>query len=147
MARANIFLVLTSCLFLLLTGCSHEAEPEGASAFYEHYAQRQHLKVAEVDGFRLSDSVRIDVVMLQAVSDADWQQLCNEFDIRGDEGSVSWLGDTENPALRTEWNGQPLLRVIASHEKRTVGFYRIENEAQYDALIDYQLERIKNYEF
>lgn len=100
--------------------------------------------MAEVDGFKLSDSVRIDVVMLQAENDEDWQQLCAEFDIRGEEGSVSWLGDTENPARRTEWNGQPLLRVIASHERRTVAFYRIDNEAQYDALIDYQIERMKN---
>lgn len=128
----------------LLAGCSHGSETRTEGALYQRYAQRQELKVAQLDGFKLCDSVRVDVVMLQAESDEDWQQLCVEFDIRGNEGTVSWLGDTENPARRTEWNGQPLLRVIASHDKRTIGFYRIDNEAQYDALVDYQLERIKN---
>jgi hypothetical protein len=140
---ASLFFILHFSFFITLASCSREGEP-AASAFYQHYAHRQELKVAEVDGFKLSDSVRIDVVMLQAENDEDWQQLCAEFDIRGEEGSVSWLGDTENPARRTEWNGQPLLRVIASHERRTVAFYRIDNEAQYDALIDYQIERMKN---
>ena len=143
MFGASLFFILHFSFFITLASCSREGEPS-ASAFYQHYAHRQELKVAEVDGFKLSDSVRIDVVMLQAENDEDWQQLCAEFDIRGEEGSVSWLSDTENPARRTEWNGQPLLRVIASHERRTVAFYRIDNEAQYDALIDYQIERMKN---
>ena len=35
------------------------------------------------------------------------------------------------------------MRVIASHDKRTIGFYRLDNEAQYDALVDYQIEKMK----
>ncbi|MBP5546859.1 MAG: hypothetical protein J6X59_06255 [Bacteroidales bacterium] len=141
MKRLIIYILLP---LALLTACSHEAETPSASAFYGRYAQRQELKVAEVDGFKLSDTVRINVVMLQAESDEAWQQLLAEFDIRGDEGTVSWLGDIENPSLRVQWNGTPVMRVIASHEKHTVGFYRIENEAQYDALIDYQLNKMNN---
>ena len=124
-----------------LMSCSREPDK---GSLYHRYAERQGLTVAEVDGFALNDSVRIDVVMLQAESDKEWQQLCIEFDIRGEEGSVSWLGDIENPSLRVQWNGTPVMRVIASHEKHTVGFYRIENEAQYDALIDYQLNKMNN---
>ena len=35
-------------------------------SLYKQYAQRSDLKVGEVDGFKLNDSVRVDVVMLQA---------------------------------------------------------------------------------
>ena len=143
MFGASLFFILHFSFFITLASCSREGEPS-ASAFYQHYAHRQELKVAEVDGFKLSDSVRIDVVMLQAENDEDWQQLCAEFDIRGEDFFFNETATTENPARRTEWNGQPLLRVIASHERRTVAFYRIDNEAQYDALIDYQIERMKN---
>ncbi len=122
---------------MLLVACS--SEPAEGS-LYHRYADRKGLTVAEVDGFGLNDSVRVDVVMLQAESAEEWQSLCAEFDVRGDEGTVSWLGDTENPAVRTQWNGSPLLRVIASHSRRTIGFYRIDNETQYEALIDYQLQ-------
>lgn len=124
----------------LLGGCS--PEPAGGE-LYRRFADRQGLTVAEVVDFELEKGVSVDVVMLCADNDTLWQQLKAEFDIRGEEGTVSWLGDTRNPSVRTEWKGEPVLRVVASHARRTVGFYRIENETQYDALIDYQL-RSKN---
>jgi hypothetical protein len=35
------------------------------------------------------------------------------------------------------------MRVIASLDKHTIGIYRIDNETQYDAIVDYQLEKTK----
>ena len=128
----------------LLTGCSRQTETPPEGMLYQHYAARQELKVAQLNGFKLCDTVRVDVVMLQADDEQAWQQLAEEFDIRGDEGTVSWLGEPDNPAVRTQWNGKSVMRVIASHDKRTIGFYRLDNELQYDALIDYQIEKIKN---
>ena len=127
----------------LLMGCARqERQPE--CALYRHYAVQQELKVAQVNGFKLNDTVRVDVVMLQAESEQAWQRLTEEFDIRCEEGKVSWIGKIDTPALRTQWTGNPVMRVIASYSRSTIGFYRIETEAQYDALIDYQLERTKN---
>lgn len=127
----------------LLTACSRSAEGAPESALYRHFAMRQELKVAQLDGFKLNDTVSVEVVMLQADDELTWQQLAEEFDLRGNEGSVSWLGDTEQPSLRTQWTGIPVMRVIASHDRRTIGFYRIDNETQYDALLDYQLNKMK----
>ena len=138
MKRLLLILLLP---LMLLTSCT--SEPDEGS-LYHHYADRKGLTVAEIDGFALNDSVRIDVVMLQAESDEEWQHLCDEFDIRGNEGTLSWLGETDNPAIRTQWNGNTVMRVIASQPRHTIGFYRIDNEAQYDALIDYQLNKLKN---
>ncbi len=125
---------------MLMVACAPEPD-EGS--LYHRYADRKGLTVAEVDGFSLNDSVMVDVVMLQAESDEEWQRLCDEFDIRGEEGTLSWLGETDNPSIRTEWDGSTVMRVIASHSRRTIGLYRIDNEVQYDALIDYQLNKIK----
>lgn len=136
-------LILILLLPLLLAGCSHEMETPSEGALYQRFASRQELKVAQLNGFKLCDTVRVDVVMLQADDDEAWQQLVEEFDIRGTEGAVSWLGEQEDPAVRTQWTGTPVVRVIASHTRRTVGFYSIDTEAQYDALLDYQLEKIK----
>ena len=113
------------------------------SDLYKRYASRQELTVAQVKGFKLSDKVRVDVVLVVADNDASWEQLKKELDIRGEEGSVSWLGELAQPAKRTKWSGKPLLRVVASHGRRTVGFYRLDTEAQYDALLDYQLNNMK----
>ena len=99
--------------------------------------------MAQVQGFRLNDSVKIDVVLMVADDEASWQQLKEEFDIRGNEGSVSWLGDPGDPEERVAWKGEPVLRVVASHDRHAIGFYRLENEKQYDALIDYQLGELQ----
>ena len=126
---------------MLMVACAPEPD-EGS--LYHRYSDRKGLTVAEVDGFSLNDSVMVDVVILQAEDDEEWQRLCDEFDIRGEEGTLSWLGETDNPSIRTEWDNGTVMRVIASHSRRTIGLYRIDNEVQYDALIDYQLNKVKN---
>lgn len=106
---------------------------------YKRYASRPELKVAQVSGFKLCDTVRVDVVLLQADNEKVWQQMVKEFNIAGNDGVTSWLGDTKQPANRVKWTGRPILRVVASHKKQTIGLYLLNNETQYDALMDYQL--------
>ena len=110
---------------------------------YKRYASRQELNVAQVSGFKLSESQRVDVVLVVADNEAAGQKLTKELNIKGDDGVVSWLGDPKNPAQRVKWTGTTVLRVVASHARRTVAFYRINTEAQYDALLDYQLNNMK----
>lgn len=123
-----------------MVACSPEPD-EGS--LYHRFADRKGLTVAEVDGFSLNDSVMVDVVILQAEDDEEWQRLCDEFDIRGEEGTLSWLGETDNPSIRTEWDNGTVMRVIASHSRRTIGLYRLDNEEQYDASVEYQLNKLK----
>lgn len=113
------------------------------SELYKRYASRQELTVAQVSGFKLNDSVRVDVVLVVADNEAAWQRLKQELDIRGDEGVTSWLGELKQPSRRARWNGRSLLRVVASHARHTVGFYRLDTEKQYDALIEYQMNKMK----
>lgn len=113
------------------------------SELYKQYASREDLAVAQVSGFKLNETVRVDVVLVVADNEAAWNRLKEELDIRGEEGVNSWLGEPNQPVKRVKWNGKTLLRVIASHARRTVGFYRIDNEEQYDALLDYQLNKMK----
>lgn len=111
---------------------------------YRRYASRQDLTVAQVNGFKLNDSTRVDVVLVVADNDAAWKKLLAELNVKSGEGADSWLGDLKQPSKRIRWNGKPLLRVVVSHSRRTVGYYRLETEEQYDALLDYQLERMKS---
>ena len=113
------------------------------SELYKQYASRQELTVAQVSGFKLNETERVDVVLVVADDEAAWQKLTKELNIKGEDGVVSWLGDIKKPAQRVKWTGAPILRVVASHSRRTLAFYRINTEAQYDALIDYQLNNMK----
>lgn len=112
------------------------------SKLYKSYASRQNLAVAQVSGFKLSESERVDVVIVVANTDAAWQQLSKELNVKGENGTVSWLGDIKEPSRRVKWAKKPVLRVVASPTRRTVAFYRINTEAQYDALLDYQLNNM-----
>ena len=113
------------------------------SDLYKHYASRQNLTVAQVSGFKLNDSERVNVVLIVANDAEAWKQMTEEFNIKGEDGVVSWLGDTQNPSKRVKWPGAPVLRVIASHARRTVALYLINTEAQYDALLEHQLNNMK----
>ena len=110
---------------------------------YKRYASRQDLTVAQVNGFKLNERERVDVVIVVADDEAAWRKLAEELNIKGEDGVVSWLGDTKKPEQRMKWTGGPVLRVVASHARRTVAFYRLDTEAQYDALLDYQLNNMK----
>lgn len=110
---------------------------------YKRYASRQNVTVAQVSGFKLNETQRVDVVLVVADNEAAWKKLTQELNIKGEDGVVSWLGDIKNPALRVKWTGTSVLRVVASHARRTVAFYRLDTEAQYDALLDYQLNNMK----
>lgn len=128
----HILLLLT-----MLAACSREVE---TAPLYRQYASRPDLTVAQVTGFQLGDTVRVDVVILVADDSAAWQGLKTEFDIRPSEGVTSWLGDIDNPARRVKRSEEPLWRAMAVHEERTLAFYRVATQAEFDALREYQME-------
>lgn len=112
---------------------------------YKTYASRPDLTVAQVSGFKLNDTARVDVVIIQADNDGAWRALAVEFQVKdADKGVSSWLGDMEQPARRTRWTGAPALRVVASPARRTIALYLLQDEGTYDALVDYQLNAMSN---
>lgn len=120
--------------------CSHEVEE---MPLYRQYAARQDLTVAQVKGFQLCDTVKTDVVILVADDSVAWQELKEEFDIRTSAGITSWMGNIENPAQRVKRSVRPAWRAMAVHDSLTIAFYRIDTEEQYEALLDYQLNKLK----
>lgn len=122
---------------LMFLACSHQVKE---LPLYSHYAVRQDLTVAQVMGFELNDTVKVDVVILVADDTASWHGLKEEFDIRTSEGVTTWMGDIDQPSKRVKRGERPAWRAMAVHEDRTIAFYRIDNETQYEALLDYQME-------
>ena len=82
---------------MLMAACT-SGPAEGS--LYHRYADRKGLSVAEVDGFQLCDTVRVDVVMLQADSDEAWREILVELSIKDTSGVTSWLGDIDEPARK-----------------------------------------------
>ena len=133
-------LLVFSFYFLLsLAGCSREVETE---SLYQQYASRTDLTVAQVSGFQLCDTVKVDVVILVADDSTAWQGLKEEFDIRTEAGVTTWMGNIDQPQQRVKRSERPAWRAMAVHADHTIAFYRIDTEVQYDALLDYQLNKM-----
>ena len=130
-------------LLMLATfaGCSSH-KGEQPNAIYQKYASQEGFSVAQVSSFEINDTLAVDVVLIVADNDDAWRQLSFDFDVRGNEGSISWLAPIDNPALRASWNSEPLLRVVASPDRRTVALYMLDDISQYEALMDYQLNQM-----
>lgn len=126
---------------LMLLACSDE---ETELPLYQRYAPRQDLTVAQVKGFQIGDTVKTDVVLLVADDSAAWAELKAEFDIRTSEGVTSWMGDIDEPSRRVKRAVRPAWRAMAVHADRTLAFYRVDTEAQRQALMDYQMNAIEN---
>ncbi len=126
---------------LMLLACSHE---ETELPLYQRYADSKDLTVAQVKGFQLGDTLKTDVVLLVADDSAAWAELKAEFDIRTSEGVTSWMGDIDEPSRRVKRSVRPAWRAMAVHADRTLAFYRIDTEAQRQALLDYQMNTINN---
>lgn len=125
---------------LAFLSCSHEVEE---MPLYQQYAARQDLTVAQVKGFQLCDTVKTDVVILVADDSTAWAGLKEEFDIRTSEGVTSWMGDIDQPQQRVKGGRLPAWRAMAVHNERTVAFYSIDNDVQYRALLDYQMNKME----
>ena len=126
---------------MLLVGCNRE---EATALLYQQYAARKNLTVAQVFGFQLCDTVKTDVVILVADDSAAWQGLKEEFDIRTSEGVTSWMGDIDHPEQRVKRDIRPAWRAMAVHEEMTIAFYHIEDDIHYEALLDYQMDKLKS---
>ena len=132
--------LLIILLPLVLFACSREKDK---IPLYSLYSVRTDLTVAQVSGFQLSDSAKVDVVILVADDSVAWQSLKEEFDIRTSEGVTSWMGDIDHPQQRVKRSVRPAWRAMAVHEDRTIAFYRIETNHQYQALVDYQMNEME----
>ena len=126
---------------MLLVGCNRE---EATAPLYQQYAARKNLTVAQVFGFQLCDTVKTDVVILVADDSAAWQGLKEEFDIRTSEGVTSWMGNIDHPEQRVKRDIRPAWRAMAVHEEMTIAFYHIEDDIHYEALLDYQMDKLKS---
>lgn len=107
---------------------------------YNRFAERQDLAVAIIDGFKLNDTVKVDVLIIVADNDKAWNKLCTEFDIRSQKGVSTWTGKGDRPETRQKWLGKPACKAFASPAKKTICLYYIDNDTEYECLMDYQMD-------
>lgn len=146
--------IATVCLLIVTAACSR---PNPHRAIYERYAEADNLTVAFVGGYRVNDSLRVDVTFLQAEDTAGWNLLKKDFSIIEIElpDEYKHLAGFNNYDLKYTPKGHPeqpmdtsnLLNndlLIIDFSTQTVSVFHIEYEKQVSAILAKETQRIKN---
>lgn len=135
----NVRAVLLCLLVCGCLSCGSDREECAADLLYRQFASREGMLVAQLEGMQLNDSVKVDVVILEADDEAHWQELCREFDIRNQSGVVSWVAEPAAPQKSIRYEGGACCKVIASPARRTICFYQLPDSIHYESLMDYRM--------
>lgn len=138
---------------MLLTYRHHTVPLEQCSDLYRRYAADEHLNVAFLQGFRINDTLRLDVTTLQARDSAGWILLKEDFNIpelpelfrrkieRG-EDKVSVRRAPRNapnmPIDTTNYNNNVVVAISRLHQ--TVSIFHTKTESEQDAVSNNQLK-------
>ena len=121
---------------------------EEVSDLYRRYADDGHLDVAFIRGFRVNDTLRLDVTTLQARDSVGWERLKEDFSIKeatlpvqesiakGDDVVTVRLTPRDNPGQPMDTTDMLLNDVLAvSRLHMTVSVFNISSEQEIDAVI------------
>lgn len=84
--RWNIISIVVCLLLLgaavLMRVCPRGPSPDGLGRIYLRYADNGHIDASLIKGYRINDTLKMDVVILEGIDSIGWAQLKKEFDLR-----------------------------------------------------------------
>lgn len=156
------FLLSTLLVCLLAVGgavlvkrCPRTVPLEECSELYRRYAGAEGLEVSFVQGYRLNDSVRVDVTLLQATDSAAWSILQDSLGYarlapedreylmkhKGIRMKLIPKGYLDNPMDSVFLNND---LVAIDGTNRVIGIFNLTDSNQYNAIIRKNIRDIKN---
>ena len=154
--KRNLFwpLVVTLCLLAaaLSLWLPYHAASRRVSDLYRRYANNPHLTVAHIEGFRVNDTLTLDVTVLQATDSAGWETLKKDFNIHGlaeierdldrDLDIVSMrLAPKKDPSLPMDTTDRLNNNAVAvSRLHHTVSVFRTNTLEEQHAILYHQLK-------
>ena len=86
MNRRSLIITFAVCLLAVAVAfvvkrCPRTVPFEQCSELYQRYADTEGIDASFIQGYRLNDSVRVDVTLLQATDSAAWMQLITDYGI------------------------------------------------------------------
>lgn len=156
------FLLSTLLVCLLAVGgavlvkrCPRTVPLEETSELYRRYAGAEGLEVSFVQGYRLNDSVRVDVTLLQATDSAAWSILQDSLGYarlapedheylmkhKGIRMKLIPKGYLDNPMDSVFLNND---LVAIDGTNRVIGIFNLTDSNQYNAIIRKNIRDTKN---
>ncbi|MBO4751563.1 MAG: hypothetical protein J5526_02300 [Bacteroidales bacterium] len=130
---------------------------EQCSALYQRYHTVTGVDASFVQGFRVNDTISVDVTLLEAKTDSAWTGLkddfgiidlppeFDEFDEKADENTImSWRTPKDNPYTRIEYGTARTddWCVAVSVYRRNVVVFHTKNESELTVVLAHLFKTI-----
>jgi hypothetical protein len=158
LVKMGIVLVGLVALCLVAAGLSlwlpREAAARRVSDLYRRYEPNPHLSVAFIEGFKVNDTLAVDVTTVTALDDEGWDTLRADFRIRqlpehtqnkidsGQDIVSVRIVLKSNPAFPMDTVDMENNVVVGiSRLNRVVSIFNTDTEKQIDAILHYNYEK------
>ena len=118
------------------------------SPLYQRYCHTPGIEASYVKGFRINDTLFVNVTLLQAKNSAGWERLLNDFHLvnaidtnlysQSQSFCIS-LVSKDDPTKKTGNPDEPLCSRVAFPYEREIHIYSTENDDHRTALHKYLL--------
>lgn len=150
---------LTVCLLIVLGTLTVKLWPrtvpfDQCSVAYQTYASQPGIRAAFIKDYRINDTVRVDVTLLEAQTDSAWTMLQTNFNVPiipeeyrelvACSNSVDfWLASKDNPKDRTDTIISHNDIIVMSRQMLTICICHIENKHQAIAIMNKETHDLK----
>ena len=144
------FWILVVALCLVAAGLSlwlpREAAARRVSDLYRRYEPNPHLSVAFIEGFKVNDTLSVDVTTVTALDDEGWDTLRADYETfpLTDLGKANLEKGIESLMVWEEHEDDRKAVYVMSYLKKMVYEFYVDNEEQLDNIYLYFLKRFNH---
>lgn len=141
------FWILIVALCLVAAGLSlwlpREAAARRVSDLYRRYEPNPHLSVAFIEGFKVNDTLAVDVTTVTALDDEGWDTLRADYETfpLTDLGKANLEKGIESLMVWEDHEDDRKAVYVMSYLKKMVYEFYVDNEEQLDNIYLYFLKR------
>ena len=117
--------------------------PERVSDLYRRYEPNPHLSVAFIEGFKVNDTLSVDVTTVTALDDEGWDTLRADYETfpLTDLGKANLEKGIESLMVWEDHEDDRKAVYVMSYLKKMVYEFYVDNEEQLDNIYLYFLKR------
>ncbi|MBR4230023.1 MAG: hypothetical protein IKR83_04865 [Bacteroidales bacterium] len=115
---------------------------EECSALYRQYAHADGIEATFLRGYRVNDTLAIDVTLLQATDSAGWDTICNKFNLTLQYHAAGTKPIENGEDILELWKDKEQNIIsVASHRDKYICHFHTDNQQFKDAVTDAVLSR------
>lgn len=120
--------------------------PERVSDLYRRYEPNLHLSVAFIEGFKVNDTLAVDVTTVTALDDEGWDTLRADYETfpLTDLGKANLEKGIESLMVWEDHEDDRKAVYVMSYLKKMVYEFYVDNEEQLDNIYLYFLKRFNH---